>query len=178
PGVRLSIGGWRRERDSNPRYGFPYTRFPSVHLQPLGHLSVARRCALQHSGSSRLESETTGDTRTMAERVGFEPTCLVTQTKRFRGAPVTATSVPLPNRIFGLRSRRDPALAEKIEQELGGLRSKHAPDRIDAVVEFGTERAERLQATHRPDLEIGRTENQSRHAGVDGRSQAHEAGLD
>ena len=33
---------WRRERDSNPRYGFgPYTRFPGVHLQPLGHLSVA-----------------------------------------------------------------------------------------------------------------------------------------
>ena len=31
--------GWRRERDSNPRYGFPYTRFPSVRLQPLGHLS-------------------------------------------------------------------------------------------------------------------------------------------
>lgn len=30
---------WRRERDSNPRYGFPYTRFPGVHLQPLGHLS-------------------------------------------------------------------------------------------------------------------------------------------
>ena len=31
---------WRRERDSNPRYGFPYTRFPSVRLKPLGHLSV------------------------------------------------------------------------------------------------------------------------------------------
>ena len=31
---------WRREWDSNPRYGFPYTRFPSVRLQPLGHLSV------------------------------------------------------------------------------------------------------------------------------------------
>ena len=30
---------WRRERDSNPRYGFPHTRFPSVRLQPLGHLS-------------------------------------------------------------------------------------------------------------------------------------------
>ena len=30
---------WRRERDSNPRYGFPYTRFPSVRLKPLGHLS-------------------------------------------------------------------------------------------------------------------------------------------
>src|SRR5689334_18702954 len=34
-------GKWRRERDSNPRYGFPYTRFPSVRLKPLGHLSAA-----------------------------------------------------------------------------------------------------------------------------------------
>ena len=32
-------GVWRRERDSNPRYGFPYTHFPGVLLQPLGHLS-------------------------------------------------------------------------------------------------------------------------------------------
>ena len=32
--------GWRREWDSNPRYGFPYTRFPSVRLQPLGHPSA------------------------------------------------------------------------------------------------------------------------------------------
>src|ERR1700739_1568071 len=30
---------WRRGWDSNPRYGFPYTRFPSERLQPLGHLS-------------------------------------------------------------------------------------------------------------------------------------------
>ena len=30
---------WRRERDSNPRNGLPFTRFPSVRLQPLGHLS-------------------------------------------------------------------------------------------------------------------------------------------
>jgi hypothetical protein len=27
---------WRRERDSNPRNGFPFTRFPSVRLQPSG----------------------------------------------------------------------------------------------------------------------------------------------
>jgi hypothetical protein len=32
-------GFWRREWDSNPRYGFPYTRFPSVRLKPLGHPS-------------------------------------------------------------------------------------------------------------------------------------------
>ena len=31
---------WRRDRDSNPGYGFPHTRFPSVLLQPLGHLSM------------------------------------------------------------------------------------------------------------------------------------------
>jgi hypothetical protein len=34
---------WRREWDSNPRYGFPYTRFPSVRLQPLGHPSAKVR---------------------------------------------------------------------------------------------------------------------------------------
>jgi hypothetical protein len=31
---------WRRGRDSNPRYGFPYTHFPGVRLQPLGHPST------------------------------------------------------------------------------------------------------------------------------------------
>jgi hypothetical protein len=33
---------WRRGRDSNPRYGFPYTHFPGVRLQPLGHPSLSR----------------------------------------------------------------------------------------------------------------------------------------
>src|SRR5262249_10822067 len=32
---------WRRDRDSNPGGSFPPTRFPSVRLQPLGHLSGA-----------------------------------------------------------------------------------------------------------------------------------------
>jgi hypothetical protein len=35
----LRMYPWRREWDSNPRYGFPHTRFPSVRLKPLGHLS-------------------------------------------------------------------------------------------------------------------------------------------
>ena len=39
-GVRSSVLDWRREWDSNPRYGFPYTRFPSERLQPLGHPSA------------------------------------------------------------------------------------------------------------------------------------------
>ena len=29
----------RRGRDSNPRCSYPHTRFPSVLLRPLGHLS-------------------------------------------------------------------------------------------------------------------------------------------
>jgi DNA-binding NarL/FixJ family response regulator len=44
PSLRAGHSGrWRREWDSNPRYGFPYTRFPSVRLKPLGHPS--RRAA-------------------------------------------------------------------------------------------------------------------------------------
>ncbi len=35
----VSIKPWRRERDSNPRYPYEYTRFPGVLLQPLRHLS-------------------------------------------------------------------------------------------------------------------------------------------
>jgi hypothetical protein len=38
---RPEIRDWRREWDSNPRYGFPHTRVPGVRLQPLGHLSVS-----------------------------------------------------------------------------------------------------------------------------------------
>ncbi len=30
---------WRRERDSNPRYGYPYNGLANRRLQPLGHLS-------------------------------------------------------------------------------------------------------------------------------------------
>jgi hypothetical protein len=45
---------WRRGWDSNPRLSFPNTRFPSVLLKPLGHLSViiAIRLAYSQSGPS------------------------------------------------------------------------------------------------------------------------------
>src|SRR6476661_8132533 len=41
PGFRgLTALYWRRERDSNPRYGFcPYTPLAGARLRPLGHLS-------------------------------------------------------------------------------------------------------------------------------------------
>ncbi len=41
---------WRKEWDSNPRYAFTHTRFPSVRLKPLGHPSCA---APEPSGAKR-----------------------------------------------------------------------------------------------------------------------------
>ena|SRR5215475_13278645 len=41
---------WRREWDSNPRYPLRYTRFPSVRLQPLGHLSDLKQAPSLRSG--------------------------------------------------------------------------------------------------------------------------------
>jgi hypothetical protein len=41
--------GWRRGWDSNPRLSFPNTRFPSVLLKPLGHLSVIIAIRLAYS---------------------------------------------------------------------------------------------------------------------------------
>jgi len=52
-GAALSASRWRREWDSNPRYGFPYTRFPSVRLQPLGHPSAKRRALRVRTASAR-----------------------------------------------------------------------------------------------------------------------------
>ncbi len=47
PRVRNTAGGrirgWRRGRDSNPRYGFPYADLANLCLQPLGHLSGTRK---------------------------------------------------------------------------------------------------------------------------------------
>src|SRR3954466_7090544 len=53
---RPLLPSWRREWDSNPRYSFPHTRFPSVRLKPLGHLS--------------LKSSLEGLGRVLQERVG------------------------------------------------------------------------------------------------------------
>ena len=53
--------GWRRERDSNPRYGYkPYTRFPGVRLQPLGHLSGATEFLAQLRVSNHGPRRTLG----------------------------------------------------------------------------------------------------------------------
>ena len=52
--VRCRPSFWRREWDSNPRYGFPYTRFPSVRLKPLGHPSgMLQRRQYSHPRAQR-----------------------------------------------------------------------------------------------------------------------------
>ena len=42
-GERTRRKRWRRGRDSNPRYGFPYADLANLCLQPLGHLSGTRK---------------------------------------------------------------------------------------------------------------------------------------
>src|SRR5690606_9246062 len=51
PGQRCRFTSWRRGRDSNPRYGFPYAGLANLCLPPLGHLSA--REGGQHSCRSR-----------------------------------------------------------------------------------------------------------------------------
>ena len=105
----MPAGGWRRERDSNPRYTFwAYTRFPVVLLQPLGHLSARCFKTVCHMRQK------------VAERVGFEPTCpAIHRTTRFRVEPVTATSVPLRNcnhlftAMWGEKSNTDFTVSAK-----------------------------------------------------------------
>src|SRR5215510_2099490 len=48
----------RREWDSNPRWSYPHTRFPSVLLKPLGHLS--RTFRLYHRFRHYIVSIRTG----------------------------------------------------------------------------------------------------------------------
>src|SRR5206468_3506639 len=54
---------WRRGRDSNPRYGYPYAAFRVRCFQPLSHLSVARarryRPALCKQGGSAKQGRGT-----------------------------------------------------------------------------------------------------------------------
>src|SRR5262249_22542250 len=64
----LSLSGvwWRRGRDSNPRYGYPYAAFRVRCFQPLSHLSVAAR--RKHPVGRRLciQRETVKQERSVA----------------------------------------------------------------------------------------------------------------
>ena len=81
---------WRRGRDLNPRYGFPYTAFPMPRLRPLGHLStelVGRPFRSKMADTQYLFP-------LLAERVGFEPTVPL-RGQRFSRPSESATLAPL-----------------------------------------------------------------------------------
>ena len=72
-------------------------------------------------------------TSRMAERVGFEPTCLLTETKRFRGAPVMTTSVPLRIAVKSYSSVSRPGsarLARKKSTSRSDASRARTPPRI------------------------------------------------
>jgi hypothetical protein len=87
--------GWRRGRDSNPGWSFPHTRSPGVLLQPLGHLSACQQ-EIRHGRYHALDRRWRPLVGSDLWRRGWDSnprgSCPPT---RFRGGPVTTTSVPL-----------------------------------------------------------------------------------
>jgi hypothetical protein len=71
---RASYTKWRRGGDSNPRYVLPHTRFPGVHLKPLGHLSVRRDYTKpEHVQRAEPRAPRAGVTRGSAQPTGIQP---------------------------------------------------------------------------------------------------------
>ncbi len=64
--LALARRGWRRGGDSNPRCRFRHTRFPSVYLKPLRHLSRDVLVVARATGRACAAEK-------VAERGGFEP---------------------------------------------------------------------------------------------------------
>ena len=110
---------WRRGRDSNPRYGCPYTRFPSVLLRPLGHLSA------HHEICFRGENLATSDTLRPTGTAG--PPALHPETLSTAGDPghfsrparrAPAGAPPSPGSCAPLRER-DHAQKGNLAERVG-----------------------------------------------------------
>ncbi len=115
---KVSSEDWRRRRDSNPRYSFPYTAFPMLRLQPLGHPSdnesrrqggthpdfrVSTHRPFQTHWPNLLAGFTCPDRlhypagpAKLAVRVGFEPTVQL-PVHRFSRPTDSATLAPHQN---------------------------------------------------------------------------------
>src|SRR5271169_3344937 len=90
---------WRREWDSNPRYGFPYTRFPSERLQPLGHPSEKENTP-QYSGGALSYNPSAKwpgcETFRSACRYFGSPKQAIQETVMGRGLLLWLIGIPLP----------------------------------------------------------------------------------
>src|SRR5262245_51344552 len=82
---RLQLKGWRREWDSNPRYGFcPYNALAGRPLRPLGHHSAGSVAAYAATHSGGVMAEWPGGpVRPESEE---RLTALATRASRTRGA--------------------------------------------------------------------------------------------
>jgi hypothetical protein len=85
---------WRRERDSNPRYGFPYIGFQDRLFQPLTHPSG-------WAGVAKLI-----DDFTLPHQVRFSYRSNLKNAKLRRAGSITLTLTPTPTPFWLPRVRR------------------------------------------------------------------------
>jgi hypothetical protein len=70
-GERWSRKDWRRGRDSNPRYGYPYAAFRVRCIQPLCHLSAARPGLKKPQTDGRYLTKRAKTNKGRAAYIGF-----------------------------------------------------------------------------------------------------------
>ena len=108
----------RREWDSNPRYACTYTRFPSVRLKPLGHLSGASGFLSRRVVTRKMHS---------SPHLGAcVPLChdpLRRGGNRRRGRRVASGQVPPPRHTAFRPARRQPVRSAPMAQR--PIRERH-----------------------------------------------------
>ena len=121
--------------------------------------------AIKHKTTSGL-STLDNYSLSMAEGVGFEPTCPAHHgTTRFRVGPVTSTSVPLPPANPKQSGRRlTPNHKEGLQQGLAFL-CPHTADNLDLVIEARI-RQDVVHTVNPAAPRIGRSIHQTRHTGM------------
>ena len=110
--------GKRREWDSNPRWSFPHTRFPSVLLKPLGHLSEAFRLYHKEISFQSSDAESAGRFFGHAGEETVEFADKVFQVQPGCGA---VTRLQVSNRFPELTARSDGVPPAQMVQTHGGL---------------------------------------------------------
>src|SRR4029453_18636260 len=133
----------RREWDSNPRYGFPYTRFPSVRLKPLGHPSgngaaSPGNIASRRRVTTRVASIDPTHVARFAHVVAAELACAVAER---RGARELEQRLRPGAEIVALAQHEVKALPDE-RHEIEGGRLRHRARRNAAI---GAAEAHRLR---------------------------------
>src|SRR5262245_38339889 len=139
-GARACTSTWRREWDSNPRYGFPYTRFPSVRLKPLGHPS-GKRCGAGNITPRRRVTTRVGSIDP-AHVAGFVHVVAAELTRTLaerRGSRELEQRLQAGAEIVALAQHEVEALPEE-RHEIEGGRLRHRARRDAAIRASGAHR--------------------------------------